>query len=86
MPPLGKADRQGRPEHPGEVQTDDPAAGRVNHGDVVIADGLAWMLAKDRTGGRRTPEKANAPPEPNTLGWFMALEEGQRRRREEAEY
>ena len=51
MPPLGKADRQGRPEHPGEVQTDDPAAGRVNHGDLVIADGLAWMLAKDRTGG-----------------------------------
>ena len=76
-------DRQGRPEHPGEVQTDDPAAGRVNHGDLVIADGLAWMLAKDRTGGRRTLEKANAPHEPNTLGWFMAIEEAQRRRQED---
>lgn len=35
----------GEPEHPNEKQTNDPSAGRVNHGDLVVADALGWMLA-----------------------------------------
>lgn len=63
----------GNPEHPGETQSADPSAGRVNHGDLVIADGLAWLLAKDRSGVRRVRSEPELSPKPNTLEWLEAM-------------
>lgn len=46
----------GLPTHPGE-DTDDPNTARVNHGDRVIADALAWLGAGTLGFGRQRIKK-----------------------------
>lgn len=50
-------------EHPGELSPNDPSGARVNHGDRVIADALAWMACQ-KLGADRTPEQvmSESPP------------------------
>jgi hypothetical protein len=50
-------------EHAGIEGGDDPSGARVNHGDRVVADALAWMMAVDLTGfrGQRKRDR-NQPP------------------------
>ena len=37
----------GSVEHSGVSQKDDPTAGRENHGDITIADALAWKMVRE---------------------------------------
>lgn len=46
---------QGSPEHPSDVKNEDPTGARVNHGDRVIADGLAYKMIKQL--GLRSPQE-----------------------------
>lgn len=72
-------------QHARSTKTNDPSGARENHGDMVIATGIAWMLAKDwAEGGRKSPEVRGERVEPNTLAWLLALQEGRRRQLEEA--
>ena len=41
-----KYDPSGRPVHAGEISKDDPTGARENHGDRVMADGIAWKMVK----------------------------------------
>jgi hypothetical protein len=61
-------DAGGNPEHPNEKNTHDPAAGRVNHGDLVVADMLAWMLASKTATVPGAQEVAPAVPV-GSLAW-----------------
>jgi hypothetical protein len=61
-------DAGGLPEHPDEKNTHDPAAGRVNHGDLVVADMLAWMLASKTATVPGAQEVAPAVPV-GSLAW-----------------
>ncbi len=71
-------------QHAGEARSNDPSGARQNHGDMVIATGLAWMLAKEMAdGGRKSPAKVNGTFEPNTLGWLLELERYRKRELEE---
>jgi hypothetical protein len=76
-------DARGNPEHPGEAQTEDPSAGRVNHGDLVIADALAWKLAKELGAG--TPRGADKPPDAVPVGSLAWRRERAERSRELSE-
>lgn len=70
--------------HAGEIRTNDPSGAGKNHGDMVIATALGWMLAKEMgEGGRKSQLATSGVLEPNTLGWLLALEEGRRRREED---
>ncbi len=62
-------------EHSGEAARDSPADARLNHGDRVIADALAWRLA----GKRALPREKEAQ-----RSWHPATLEGRRRLAEEA--
>ncbi len=65
-------------EH-GGIESDDPSGGRVNHGDRVIADGLAWMLAKVSWEGKKKVERAEL------LGLSLARRRQMAQDRERAE-
>jgi hypothetical protein len=60
--------------HGGSKNTDDPSAGRSNHGDQVIADALAWMLAKEKAAPRpgERPRGDTVIVE-DTVGWLEEL-------------
>ncbi len=71
---------QGKVQH-GNEDSSDPTAARENHGDRVIADALAWKMAKGLT---RTPGKeAEDEFKPGSLGWRRQLKD-ERRKAEEA--
>lgn len=72
-------------KHAKETRSNDPSGARENHGDMVIATGIAWMLAKDMAdGGRRSVRVATGAVEPNSLEWLLALQKGRERYLEEA--
>ena len=54
---------EGKVEHGGARRSQDPSGGRENHGDRVMADALAWMLA-EREGftSRRRSDPDKPPP------------------------
>ena len=61
--------------HGESVNTDDPSAGRMNHGDQVMADALAWMLAKGKgetVPGEPEREKKLEEYAVGTIGWIIA--------------
>ena len=66
-------------KHGGETRTNDPSGARKNHGDLVTATAIAWMLAKEMAEGGRHSPKQSGTFEPNTIGWLLALDEGRRR-------
>lgn len=69
----------GAVRHAKEFRTNDPSGARENHGDLVIATGIAWMLAKEMgEGGRRSSTRLQGPA-PGTLDWLLALQVGRRR-------
>jgi hypothetical protein len=59
-------------EHSGTKESEDPTGARANHGDRVIADALAWKMAKD-------VETAPAPKDSafpvGSFGWRRQLAE-----------
>jgi hypothetical protein len=67
---------RGTVEHKGQSETYDPESGAsdptgagVNHGDRVIAAGLAWKVAEVPEIGRKAAVDAAAPPPPGSLAW-----------------
>lgn len=60
-------DSQGNIVHPEDVKSDDPTGARVNHGDRVIADALAWKMVKSFGILTRKEESEEAPP--GSLAW-----------------
>lgn len=67
---------QGHIVHAGEFDRDDPSGARVNHGDRVIADALAWRVAKS-LGGGKVQVRREAEPEVavGSLAWRRQLHE-----------
>lgn len=73
---------RGEIEHGMIDSRDDPTGARVNHGDQVIADALAWMMARKLAGprvGGRQKEEVKA----GSLAWRRGLVHD-RRKAEEA--
>lgn len=62
-------------EHGGEAGGQNLAGARVNHGDLVIADALAWKMAQTFYVGQKREEE-NEPP-PLSLAWRMAYHKRQ---------
>jgi len=71
----------GAVEHSGEQAKNSPADARQNHGDRVIADALAWMLASGREAQR--VEKPERGTHPGSLAGRRALYDAEREREEE---
>lgn len=69
-------------KHAGEIRNNDPSGARENHGDMVIASSLGWLLASPMAEGGKRSRTASAGPQPNTLEWLLLLD-SERRRREE---
>ncbi len=66
----------GSVEHPMDARGEDPTGARVNHGDRVIADALAWKMAKTfGMIGAALKKDAPARIKVNTLGWRLKLAE-----------
>lgn len=71
----------------GGDEPDDESAARDNHGDHVIADALAYMLAKelgymDVAGVKKQPEQIKAPVKMGSFEWRQKrVEEEERNRR-----
>lgn len=62
----------------------DPRDGRVNHADMAIADGQAWMLVK-KSGAvepKKKIQEQEARPPAYSLAWFRKQDELARRERE----
>jgi hypothetical protein len=69
--------RTGVVEHAEQEGGRDPSGARANHGDRVIADALAWKMAR---GEGRVAKKEETPQEtPGTLAWRRALHEQKRK-------
>lgn len=47
----------GTVEHGGAMATNDPTGARVNHGDRVIADALAWMMVRGTSKEHQMPKE-----------------------------
>lgn len=62
----------GAPEHPDEVKSDDPSGARMNHGDRVIADALAWMGAK-KLGCVKAKQEPETQVKVGSLAWRREL-------------
>jgi hypothetical protein len=61
-------------EHSGTRDGEDPTGARANHGDRVIADALAWKLAKEV--GKVAPRKTDlSDPPPLSLLWRRRFHE-----------
>lgn len=62
-----------RIEHSGAAESDDPTEARVNHGDRVVADALAWMLCK--RAGKIVSQRGKEPAvaQPGSFAWRFAL-------------
>lgn len=67
--------------HSGEKNDEDPSGSRVNHGDRVIADALAWMLARG-TPKRKPEEERRVENHPGSLAGRRWLEDQKRRQAE----
>lgn len=69
-----KYTHDGGVEHPSDSKHPDPTGARVNHGDRVIADSLAWKLVKKLN--RMDPVKPAVESMPvGSLGWRRKLHE-----------
>lgn len=60
----------GSVDHPRGKKSRDPAAEGANHGDRVVADGLAWLMAKKKD-VPRIEEKPVTVAAPNSIGGRM---------------
>lgn len=77
---LFKYDDRGYPQHGGEDLRDDPSGAKVNHGDRVIADGIAWMLGKGQATRIKREEAAVIPI--HSLAWRRKIWNDRRRQEE----
>lgn len=72
---------EGQNRAKGEAQTaTDPSGASVNHGDRVIADALAWKMAKGL--GRMRPEAKRLEIQTGSLAWRRQLHDNQARQEE----
>ena len=58
-------------DHSGAIECQDPTGARVNHGDRVVADAMAWMLCKSRMVPRKAGEVQVIKP--GSLAWRREL-------------
>ncbi len=70
---------RGNVEHGGQ-QTGDLSGSRVNHGDHVIADALAWKMAKNRQS--RPADDVDPKTPPGSLLWRREYRDGARKEEE----
>ncbi len=75
---LSYVHTQGTVKHPKEKKNNDPSAEGTNHGDHVVADGLAWLMSKKRTPMEEKPVE----PEPSVRSIAGRRLLAQRRERE----
>lgn len=68
-------------EHGGAMATNDPTGARVNHGDRVIADALAWHMVKGSAKSLLRP--AVRPPGPGSLAGRRKMAENSDRELQE---
>ncbi len=72
-------DQKGLVEYGGPGTGDDYSGAGVNHGDIVIADGLGWKMASELgVAVRKVQEEIQSAP-PGSLAWRRKLSENQRR-------
>ncbi len=64
---------QGTIEHSGAIESDDPTEARVNHGDRVIADALAWLLCRRAGILSSRGQGKEAEAQPGSFAWRFAL-------------
>jgi hypothetical protein len=59
----------GHPEHPSDAKAEDHTGARTNHGDMAIADALAWKMAESfgMIGPRKSTQTSQAPV--GSLAW-----------------
>jgi hypothetical protein len=76
-------DKRGKVVHAKEQQTNDPASAGTNHGDITIADALAWRGCKGLFGRKQKEEEEQVKV--GTLAWRRLLHYN-RLRGVEAEY
>ena len=74
-----KYNNQGFLEHANEVQAADSSGARQNHGDMVIADALAWRMARHIWQGIRKAEAETIPV--GSLAWRRQLRDTKKRKR-----
>lgn len=72
-----KYDQKGSLVHSGEQSVQDPSGARVNHGDRVIADAIAWMLC--RKVFTVQAKELRTEIQPGSLAWRRELRENRRR-------
>ena len=61
--------------HGESINTDDPSGARANHGDMVIADALSWMAAKEISRKQADHAKSGRVEYPvGSMGWRQAQE------------
>lgn len=68
-------------EHADSANKDDPQKARSNHGDRVIADALAWKLARGKQ--KVVKQKESDEPPLLSLAWRRQLNQNKRREQEE---
>lgn len=77
---------KGTVEHQAQADTgDDPSGAKGNHGDRVVADALAWKMARELGGGQAVPADPNAPPgeiPPGCLAFRLKMAENAAKQRE----
>lgn len=75
-------DSRGGIAHGEESSKGNPSGARVNHGDLVIADALAWKMMREVY--REVEAEQESVLLPNTLAWRMKKHDTERREYEEA--
>lgn len=71
----------GTVEHGGAMATNDPTGARVNHGDRVIADALAWMMVRGTAKNKLEPK--HRPLGPGSLAGRRQMAENDQRQLQE---
>lgn len=69
--------QRGAIEHKGALDDHDPTGARLNHGDRVTADALAWKMVKTLgvLEGVKKKKSASQAPQPGSLAWRRELVE-----------
>ena len=65
-----KYDSSGKIVHTGAMDSPDPSGARENHGDRATADGICWMMMKEKSLQKEESKQQDAP----APHWFQTLE------------
>lgn len=80
---MFKFNKTGKVAHALIASKDDPSGARDNHGDLVIADALAWMMAKAIPKEVEEDEKEEAVDDVRSFGGRMRMHEAKQFQQDE---